>query len=176
MAGGFDPEKFRAAALKGQGKADRGKALFSDLKGVACLKCHAVAGQGGTVGPELGGVGIKYPREELIASVLYPSQRISSGYEPVVLATADGRTLTGIIKSESPEAIEIEDAEAKRIKVAKDDLDARKASDVSLMPNGLAEGLSPADFADLIAYLETLKDTSALHGPGAAAPAKPGGR
>ncbi len=172
---GFDPDKFRAEALKGKGKADRGKALFSDLKGVACIKCHTVSGQGGAVGPELGGVGVKYPREELITSVLYPSQRISSGYEPVVLATADGRTLTGIIKSETPEAIEIEDAEAKRIKLAKADLDGRKTSDVSLMPNGLAEGLTPNDFADLIAYLETLKDTSALHAPGASGPAKPGG-
>ncbi len=90
-SGGFDPDKFRAEALKGKGKAERGKALFSDLKGVACIKCHAVAGQGGAVGPELGGVGVKYPREELITSVLYPSQRISSGYEPVILATADGR-------------------------------------------------------------------------------------
>ena len=27
------------------------------------------------------------------------------------------------------------------------------------MPNGLAEGLSTQDFADLIAYLETLKST-----------------
>jgi putative heme-binding domain-containing protein len=146
---------------------------------VACIKCHAVAGQGGTVGPELSGVGLKYPREELIASVLYPSQRISSGYEPVVLATADGRVVTGIVKAETPEAIEIEDADAKRVKVAKADLDGRKASDVSLMPNGLAEGLTPADFADLIAYLETLKDTAALHGPGGAAPSKPaspGGR
>ncbi len=178
-SGGFDPETFRAAALKGQGKADRGKALFHDLKGVACLKCHAVGGQGGTVGPELSAVGLKYPKEELITSVLYPSQRISSGYEPVVLATADGRVVTGILKSETPEAIEIEDADAKRVKVAKADLDGRKPSDVSLMPNGLAEGLTPADFADLIAYLETLKDTSALHAPAAPAPAKPdapGGR
>ena len=174
-AGAFNPETFRAQALKGQGKPDRGKALFHDLKGVACLKCHAVAGQGGAVGPELGGVGLKYPREELITSVLYPSQRISSGYEPVILATADGRVLTGILKSETPEAIEIEDADAKRVKVAKADLDGRKPSDVSLMPNGLAEGLTPADFADLIAYLETLKDTSALHAPAATSGAKPSG-
>ncbi len=109
--GGFDPDRFRSQALQGQGKAERGKALFHDLKGVACLKCHAVGGQGGTVGPELSAVGLKYPREELITSVLYPSQRISSGYEPVVLATADGRVVTGILKSETPEAIEIEDAD-----------------------------------------------------------------
>jgi putative membrane-bound dehydrogenase-like protein len=168
--GGFNPDNFRAAALQGKGKAEHGKALFLDLKGMACVKCHAVSGQGGLVGPELSGVGLKYPREELIASVLYPSQKISSGYEPVVLATADGRVLTGILKSETPEMIEIEDADAKRIKVPKADLDGRKASDVSLMPNGLAEGLTPADFADLIAYLETLKDTAGLHAPGAAKP------
>ncbi len=143
---------------------------------MACLKCHSVSGQGGTVGPELSGVGLKYPKEELITSVLYPSQRISSGYEPVVLATADGRVLTGIVKVETPEAIEIEDAEAKRVKVAKADLDGRKPSDVSLMPNGLAEGLTPTDFADLIAYLETLKDTSALHAPSAAPGAGPSPR
>jgi hypothetical protein len=29
------------------------------------------------------------------------------------------------------------------------------------MPNGLAEGLSREDFADLISYLETLKDKPA---------------
>ena len=34
-----------------------------------------------------------------------------------------------------------------------------KPSEVSLMPNGLAKGLSPQDFADLIAYLKTLKNT-----------------
>jgi putative membrane-bound dehydrogenase-like protein len=162
---GFNPDKFKAVALLGKGKADHGKALFSDLKGVACIKCHAVAGKGGLVGPELSAVGIKYPREELITSVLYPSQKISSGYEPIVIALADGKVVTGILKSETPEALEIEDADAKRVKIIKADIDGRKTSEVSLMPNGLAEGLSASDFADLIAYLETLKDTAALHAP-----------
>ncbi len=164
-AGGFNADQFRKTAMAGKGKAEHGKELFNDLKGVACIKCHAVAGKGGQVGPELSAVGLKYPREEIITSVLLPSQKISSGYEPVVLATADGKVLTGILKSETPEAIEIEDVDAKRIKVLKTDLDGRKQSEVSLMPNGLAEGLTAGDFADLIAYLETLKDTSALHAP-----------
>jgi putative membrane-bound dehydrogenase-like protein len=170
--GGFNPDKFRAVAMEGKGKADHGKALFSDLKGVACIKCHAANGKGGMVGPELSAVGLKYPREELITSVLYPSQKISSGYEPIVIATADGKVLTGIVKAETADSIEIEDGEAKRVKVPKSDIDGRKMSDVSLMPNGLTEGLSAADFADLIAYLETLKDTAALHAP-AAGTAKP---
>ena len=61
------------------------------------------------------------------------------------------------MRNETADSVEIQDADAKSIKIAKADVDERKRSDVSLMPNGLAQGLSPQDFADLIAYLETLK-------------------
>jgi putative heme-binding domain-containing protein len=154
----FDPEAYRAEAMKGHGSPDRGRALFADLKGLACIKCHAVGKEGGTVGPELSSVGAKYPRDEIIASVLYPSAKISSGYEPVVLALDDGRVLTGVVKNETPKEIEIQDVDARLVRVEKDEIEGRKRSDVSIMPPGLAEGISPADFADLIAYLETLKE------------------
>ncbi len=156
--GAFDPETYRKFAMSKPGKSEHGRALFSDLKGLACVKCHSVGGQGGTVGPELSSVGAKYPKDEVIQSVLYPSAKISSGYEPVVVALADGKVMTGIIKGETADAIELDDAEGKRTRIAKDDIEERKRADVSLMPNGLAEGLSTQDFADLIAYLETLKD------------------
>ena len=157
-AGGFNPDVYRAFALKAKGAPEHGRALFFDLKGLACIKCHTVGKDGGNVGPELSTIGAKYPRDELITSVLFPSARIFQGYEPVVVATSDGRVLTGVIKNETPEAIEIEDADARRIKVAKDEIGERKQSDVSIMPNGLADGLSRQDFSDLIAYLETLKE------------------
>jgi putative membrane-bound dehydrogenase-like protein len=154
----FNPDAYRAVALKGQGSAARGRNLFSDLKGLACIKCHSVGKEGGTVGPELSSVGAKYPRDELISSVLFPSAKISSGYEPSTLALLDGRILTGIVRNETADSVEIQDADAKTVKIAKASVDERKRSDVSLMPNGLAQGLSPQDFADLIAYLETLKN------------------
>jgi putative heme-binding domain-containing protein len=157
----FNPDVYRAMALKGQGKPDRGRALFTDLKGLACIKCHAVGKQGGAVGPELSSVGAKYPRDELIAAVLYPSAKISSGYEPAILALVDGRVLTGIIKTETPEFVEIQDANAKLARIPKADIEDRKRSDVSIMPSGLAQGISPRDFADLIGYLETLRDAPA---------------
>jgi putative heme-binding domain-containing protein len=153
----FNPETYRSIALTGQGSATRGRHLFSDLKGLACIKCHAVGKEGGAVGPELSTVGAKYPRDELIAAVLYPSAKISSGYEPTTFALADGRVLTGIVRNESSDSVEIQDSDARLIRLSKNQIDARKRSEVSLMPNGLAQGLSPQDFADLIAYLETLK-------------------
>ena len=167
--GGFDPDKFKAAAMKGQGKPDKGKALFFDLKGLACSKCHVVGGQGGAIGPELSGIGARYPREELVTSVLYPSARIFSGYETVTVATADGRVLSGLIKTDNADGLEIQDAEGKKTQIPKADIEDRKNSDVSLMPNGIVEGITPQDFADLIAYLETLKDAAANQ-------AKPGGQ
>jgi putative membrane-bound dehydrogenase-like protein len=154
----FNPDAYRDFAVKMRGDVVRGQALFADPKGLACLKCHVVAGQGGTVGPDLTGIGTRYGKAELIESVLYPSAKIFSGYEPVVLAVSDGRVLTGILKADTPEFVEIEDAEAKRIKVAKADVEERKVSDVSIMPNGLAEGLTKQDFADLIAYIESLRE------------------
>ncbi len=156
--GAFDPEAYRKFARSARGKAAHGRELFADLKGLACVKCHAVGGQGGAVGPELTSVGAKYPRDEIITAVLYPSAKISSGYEPVVIALTDGRVVTGIIKGETADAVAVEDADAKRQTIPKADIDERKASPVSLMPNGLAEGLSRQDFADLVAYLETLRD------------------
>ncbi len=167
--GGFDPDRFKAVAMRGQGKPDKGKALFFDLKGLACSKCHVVGGQGGAIGPELSGIGARYPREELITSVLYPSARIFSGYETVVVATTDGRVLNGLVKTDNADGLEIQDAEGKRFQIPKADIEDRKNSDVSLMPNGIVEGITPQDFADLIAYLETLKDAAANQ-------AKPGGQ
>ena len=154
----FNPEAYRSIALKGQGSASRGRRLFSDPKGLACIKCHAIGKEGGAVGPELSSVGGKYPRDELIAAVLFPSAKISSGYEPSTLALNDGRVITGIVRNETASSVEIQDADAKSIRIDKSDIEVRKRSDVSLMPNGLAQGLSPQDFADLIAYLETLKN------------------
>src|SRR5258708_4303523 len=104
---------------------------------IPCIKCHAVGKQGRAMAPELSSVGAKYPRDELIAAVLYPSAKISSGYEPAILALADGRVVTGIIKSETPEYVEIQDADAKLARIPKTDIEDRKRSEVSIMPSGL---------------------------------------
>lgn len=156
----YNPEAYAAFAIANPGDPKKGEALFHDLKGIACAKCHAVAGKGGQVGPDLSDLAAKYPREEVIASVLTPSAKISSGYETVVVLTADGVVINGVLKGETDEALELETAEAKRVSIPKGEIEERKAGTVSIMPNGLAEGLAPRDFADLIAYLGTLKTTT----------------
>jgi putative heme-binding domain-containing protein len=143
-----DPAVFRDYALQHAGDPQRGRAIFFDQQGAACGKCHVVAGQGQTVGPDLTDVGAKYPREELIRSVLDPSNRVADSYQVTIVITDDGRIHQGIVKSETDAALELLDAEGTR-------------SSVSLMPSGLTQGMTPEDFADLIAYLESLKTAPA---------------
>ena len=151
------PEAYREFAMSRPGDALRGRKLFEDKQGVGCIKCHAVGGKGATIGPDLLSVGTKYPRDELIRSVLEPSNRILSGYQVTVVITDDGRTHQGIIKRETPDAIELVDAEGKTITLAVDAISERETANVSMMPNGLKDGLSLEDFADVVGYLESLK-------------------
>ena len=39
----------------------------------------------------------------------------------------------------------------------KQDIETRRVGEVSTMPTGLADGLTPVEFADLVAYLMSLK-------------------
>ncbi|MBX7167279.1 MAG: HEAT repeat domain-containing protein, partial [Pirellulales bacterium] len=154
---GIDPSVYRDFALTQPGDAQRGAALFADTKGLACVKCHAVGG-GAKAGPDLAGVGAKYAREELIRSVLEPSNRILSGYESSTVATTSGQIVQGVIKQQTDELVELIDAEGRVVRIAADEVDQIERGTLSLMPAGLKDGLTPADFADLIAYLVSLKD------------------
>src|SRR5689334_22632626 len=98
-------EEYRRGALGHRGDAGRGRALFADPKRLACSRCHRVRGEGGEVGPDLTDIGGKYDRPLLIESVLEPSRQIVEGYRPTVVATTDGRVLTGIVKEESAAGI-----------------------------------------------------------------------
>jgi putative heme-binding domain-containing protein len=154
----FNLEDFRAFARKNAGDAKHGEALFQDLKGLACIKCHAVGGQGGQVGPDLAGIALKYKREDLMTSVLEPSKVIAQGYETIIVTTNQGTTLTGVFKGETADAVSLADKDGKLVTIAKKDIDERKFSPVSTMPNGLSDGMTLQDFADVIAFLEARKE------------------
>jgi putative heme-binding domain-containing protein len=151
-----DPDALRRAAMNNGGNAERGKAIYSSQARM-CNTCHKVHGQGGDVGPDLSQIGGKYDRTHLIESILNPSGEILQGYQATIIVTKSGRSVTGIVKSESETAVTLMDAKGKAIKIGAEDIEARELSKVSLMPVGLADGMTPGDFTDLMAYLETLR-------------------
>jgi putative heme-binding domain-containing protein len=159
LADGFDREGYARFALQNGGDPARGRRVFFDPNGAACANCHRAKGEGKDVGPDLSEIGNKFGREHLIESVLEPSRQIVEGYRPTAVALADGRVLTGLVKAETDETLTLVDAEARPQVVRKADVEGRMFADVSVMPEGLAARLSPGQFADLIAYLETLRST-----------------
>jgi putative heme-binding domain-containing protein len=162
---GFDRENYARYALSGRGDAGRGRALFADRKGAACLLCHRVGGEGGEVGPDLSDVGGKLGREHLVEAVLDPSRQIVEGYRPSAVATRDGRVFTGVVTRETAEVLTLVDAQAKSWNIPNAEIEERAFVNGSIMPDGLAAGLSREQFADVIAYLETLR-ASAQPTPG----------
>ncbi|HZF00162.1 MAG TPA: HEAT repeat domain-containing protein [Planctomycetota bacterium] len=154
----LDPKAYVEFAKKTAGDAARGRALFSDVKGVACIKCHRVYGEGGEVGPDLTGVGLKYGRDHFIESVLYPSAKILDGYKQTMVLTRSGVVIAGRFLGDSGEELTLMDAEGKRHVVKKSEIDQKKEAELSLMPEGLNTGLSLQDFADIVSFLESLKE------------------
>ncbi len=153
----FDLAKWRDFALTNHGDPTRGKERFYDEKGPGCFRCHAVAGVGPKVGPDLRDVGTKYPRAELITSLLEPSQRIQEGYTATNVFLKNGDVLAGLVTAEIDGVITLVEATGVSRALKLDEIRERRVSKLSGMPTGVAEQLTPPELADLVAWLETLK-------------------
>jgi putative heme-binding domain-containing protein len=138
-----------------QGSAERGRGVFAEAG--TCAKCHVVGGQGRNVGPSLDGIGTKLPREALYEAILAPSAAISHSYETYTALLDDGRSLTGLLVSQSPQEVVIKGADGIEATVAAAAVEELVRQPVSLMPADLAAMLSAEQLVDLVAYLETLK-------------------
>jgi putative membrane-bound dehydrogenase-like protein len=157
----LEPAAYAKYASEHLGDVQRGRQLFENTKGIGCAKCHAVGGAGvANIGPDLLGIGAKYPRRELIRSVLEPSNRILIDFEMVVVETSSGLIHQGMIRNQTPTGIELVTPEGKIVSVSAAEIEVQETSNLSPMPNGLADGMTLQNFADIIAYLESLKQAS----------------
>ncbi|HEV8379370.1 MAG TPA: HEAT repeat domain-containing protein [Tepidisphaeraceae bacterium] len=152
------PEAFEKYAMGHEGNADAGRKIFALESGAGCIKCHKVGSDGGEVGPSLSGVGAKYDKAKLAESVLYPSRQILDGYQQTIIRTKKGDLVAGAVRGETDQEVTLLDSAGQKIVIKKSDIKSRKFSDISLMPDGLQTGLKPEEFADLIAYLCSLKE------------------
>jgi hypothetical protein len=150
-------EKLPALAdlIKRGGSAEKGKAVFAGVG--TCAKCHVVAGEGKMVGPDLSAIGAKLSRETLYESILAPSAAISHNYEAWTALTKDGRALTGLLVSKTPQEVVIRGADGVDATVVASELDELVRQPVSLMPADLAATLSAEELVDVVSWLETLR-------------------
>jgi putative heme-binding domain-containing protein len=150
-----DELKQMVADVAKQGDPARGEAIFR-RKDQLCLKCHAVAGAGGQVGPDLSSVGASAQVDYLIESILLPSKAIKENYHAVLVNTKQGLTYTGVKVQETPERLVLRTKDDTEIVIPIKDIDERENSKVSLMPDGLTDVLTRGELVDLVRFLSEL--------------------
>jgi putative heme-binding domain-containing protein len=142
-----------ATVEKSHGEEKRGQQLFTEL---SCVACHTVRADESPKGPFLGKTAATLKRRELVESILMPSKVIAEGYSTYLFALSDGTSLEGFIVKETKEAVTIRTVAAEEHTIPVRDIEERKKSDKSLMPEGLVANLTVNDLASLVDYVQSL--------------------
>ncbi len=126
----------------------RGKKVFD----AQCAKCHKFDGAGNEVGPQLDGAGRDI--EYLLANVLDPNRVVGAPYFVRTATLLDGQIVQGVLAAEDDQTVTLKVENAVLKKIARKDLDgAVKVAEKSMMPEGLAAGMTEQDFRDLVRYV-----------------------
>jgi putative heme-binding domain-containing protein len=141
-------ERIAGLLAAATGNPYRGKQLYASN----CGKCHVLFGEGQTVGPDL----TNYQRDDLrrlLVNVVNPSAEIREGYENTIVATSDGRVLSGFVVDQDNRVVVLRGSNGETSVLSREDIDDISAVPQSLMPGGLLHPLAEQEIRDLFAYL-----------------------
>ncbi|PHS03321.1 MAG: hypothetical protein COA78_18365 [Blastopirellula sp.] len=122
----------------------------------SCYVCHRFKGEGGAVGPDLTAAGGKFSPHDLLESVIDPNKVISDQYSASNFMLDSGLIINGRIMNMKGDTYWINTDMMKPSAITKinlNDIEAIKASPVSMMPAGLLSTMKKEDILDLLAYL-----------------------
>ena len=141
------------AEARAHGDPRRGAEVFASAK-FACLSCHRVAGRGGEVGPALStGEGDCLKPEEVVEAILWPALKVKEGYEAVDVSTVDGKVRRAFKNSETAGEIVLRDPATREVvRLPKAQVESIQHVG-TLMPEGLAASMTPAERRDLVRFL-----------------------
>jgi putative heme-binding domain-containing protein len=142
---------FRSLANR-PGDIPRGRQVFD----ASCGLCHSVHGQGGKIGPVLDGAGAS-DVEGLLRNILTPNAAMEAGYRRFRVETRDGDVQEGLLVSQDENTILLRQPNSEDLRIQRAKIKRAAFTRISLMPEGLLEAMKPAEVADLLAYLRTLK-------------------
>jgi putative heme-binding domain-containing protein len=136
--------------IPGEAKAAAGKELFK----AKCAVCHRFGGEGATLGPDLASVQNR-TTDVLLIAILDPNRAVDWHYNAHSAVLNDGRTITGVILEENANSVTLGCTDGSKQTFLRRDLESLNWTASSLMPEGLEEGLTPQNMADLLAYLQS---------------------
>ncbi len=122
---------------------------------LGCVTCHAIAGVGGKVGPDMTSIGASAPIDYLIESLQFPNRKVKEGYHSIQIETKDNQEMAGILVRETQEQIILRDAANQEINIPAATI-AKRTIGGSLMPSGLIDALSQTEQVDMFRFLSEL--------------------
>jgi putative membrane-bound dehydrogenase-like protein len=138
------------------GDVRRGQLVFHSEK-AACFSCHAIGYRGGNVGPDLTKIGSVRAERDLLEAIVFPSASFVRSFEPIAVATSDGKVFNGLLRGENADELILATGVNQETRVPRRDIDELRPSTLSVMPAGLDQQLTPQQLADLVAFLKACK-------------------
>jgi putative heme-binding domain-containing protein len=143
------------AILQLAGDPLRGKQLFFENAGVQCKACHLPAQDQSPIGPELKKVAAQQTRQQILRSILKPSEKIDAKFQTHLCETIDGQSIVGLLVSRDEKQVVIVDAQGKRHAIQAEDVELLAPQNISLMPELLVRDLTAQDVADLVEWIKS---------------------
>lgn len=140
------------------GDWQRGRQVYAGQG--ACLACHQMRGEGGVLGPDLSNL-VHRDYASVLKDIVQPSATINPDRLAYVIELKDGSSVSGMVLEDTAQQLVVGQIGGEKVTIPKSNIAAMKASAVSLMPEGLMQGLSAQQQRDLMTFLLTEPPTPA---------------
>ena len=139
-------KELTAESLAGA-KLENGAALFKK----SCATCHKLYGEGLAIGPDLTGAN-RSNLDYLLMNIIDPSAVVPKQFTTSVIALNNGRVITGVVVGETEKTLTVQ-TDKEQLTLASDEIEQRRNSGKSLMPDGVMDALTPDQVRDLFAFM-----------------------
>ena len=117
-----------------------------------CASCHRLAGEGTALGPDLETVK-NAGKEKLLTNILDPNREVAPNYTAYAIETKEGDSQVGIIASETAANVTLRMANGIEAVLPRDAIKRMSSMGLSMMPEGIEEGMNVHDLGDLMEFL-----------------------
>jgi putative heme-binding domain-containing protein len=142
------------ASVQKDGQAKIGEAIYRRAN-LQCMKCHAIGGAGGKVGPDLVSLGGSAQLDYLVESLLLPNKKVKENFHALQVLREDGRVVSGVPVRQNKKELVLRTAEDKLVTIPVGIIEESRVGR-SLMPDGTVDSLTREELVHLVRFLSEL--------------------